>query len=287
MEDVKECKSPKMIPWTRFDEYKEKYKDNFFLDKTEDGIITAKWHTDGDSAYWDYPLHRGIHQLCHDVGQDSSAEVLIIGGYGDEYLKIGPTSMPEEDDTLKWLLYEHNYYDGVNMVEGLVNDVEQPTIGIINGPCIVHAEIALLCDITLIADDGCIADAHFMAGSIPGDGIQIAYRAALGIKRANYALTMHQKFSAEEALALGLVNEIVPKDHIYERALEIAREFTKQPRISRRVLTQTLRLPIKEQMAKELRTTFGTEMWLNYTNAIKHDEAFEKWDKELGNKKEH
>ena len=281
MAKAKQCMDPDMIPFTPFEEYKDKYKNLFTLERSESDVVTAKFHTNGGVAMWNYPLHRAIGQLCHDIGQDADAEVLILGGTGPAFLGLGKTSLPEDFETQKWSLYEHSYYDGCNMCEGLVNDVEQPTIGVINGTA-VHSEIALLCDITLMADDAVILDPHFAMGhTLPGDGIQIALRATMGMKRANYAMLFGEKITAQKALEIGMVNEIVPRDKIYERAQELAEQLAAQPRMTRRITTQTLRMPLKEQIAKELRTTFGTEMWNMLANRVTHDDAFEDMNKEM------
>jgi enoyl-CoA hydratase/carnithine racemase len=282
MPKTNQCRSPKMIPFATFDEYKDKYRELFLLERTDSGVLTAKFHSDGDTAFWDYPLHRGLHQLCHDVGQDAETEVLILGGTGDAFLRMGETSLPEDFETQKWSLYEHSYYDGCNMVEAIVNDVEQPTIGVINGLA-VHSEIALLCDVTLMAEEAIILDPHFgVGGAIPGDGIQIAMRALMGIKRSNYAMLFNERIGPDKALEYGLVNEVVPRAKIYDRARELAEEIAAKPRVTTRLLAQTLRMPIREQIAKELRTTFGTEMWNMLVTRVTHDEAFEKMRKELG-----
>lgn len=282
MPKVPQCSSPKMIPFRTFDEYKDKYKDVFTLERTESGVITAKFHTDGGPAYWDYQIHRGIGQLAADVGQDAESEVFILGGTGDSFMKLGPTSIEETPENLKWALYEHNYYDGCNMVEGLVNDIEQPTIGVLNGGVQVHTEIALLCDITLMDEDSYIMDPHFpVAGGLPGDGVQIAFRSLMGVKRTNYALLFGDKISAPQALEWGLVNEILPHDKLYDRARELGEQLASKPRMTRRMLSQTLRLPLKEQIAKELRPTFGSELWGNQTIAVGHDEAFDELNKQM------
>jgi Enoyl-CoA hydratase/carnithine racemase len=286
MPKVNQCESEMMVPFRKFDNYKKKYEKFFDLQRSESGVITAKWNLNGESSPWDYYLHRGIGQLCADVGQDAESEVLILGGAGDSFLTLGKTSLPEDFETKKWSYYEHSYYDGCNMVEGLINDVEQPTIGIINGKTpAVHSEIALLCDITLMSEEATILDPHFaMAGTLFGDGIQIALRAHMGIKRSNYAMLFGQKITAQQALEYGLVNEIVPADKIYERAQELAEQLAAKPRISRRIATQTMRAPLKEQIAKELRPTFGTEMWDMLVTSVTHDEAFKdmkKGDKDI------
>lgn len=276
MPKVRQCEDPGMIPFTRFEEYRKKYEHLFMLERSESGVLTARFHTDGDTAFWNYPLHRGMHQLCHDVGQDAETEVFIIGGVGNQFLRLGKTSIEETFENQRWALYEHSYYDGCNMVEGLVNDLEVPTIGVINGFA-VHTEIALLCDLTLMADDAVILDPHFaVAGTLPGDGIQIALRACMGWKRANKAMLCGEKITAQKALEYGLVNEVVPREKLYDRAKEIGEELAQKPRLGRRLMAQTLRLPIREQIAKELRTTFGTEMWNMLASHVTHDEEFAK-----------
>lgn len=284
MNKTPQCQSPKMIKFTPYETYSETFSDLFQMSRTDSGVVTAKWYCseDGGSAFWDYPLHRGIGQLCAAVGQDADASVFILGGSGDNYLRLGPTSLPEDFETKKWSLYEHSYYDGCNMVEGLVNDVECPTIGIINGKTpAAHTEISLLCDITIMSEDAVIIDPHFKGGdTLPGDGIQIALRHCMGPKRANYAMLTQEVITPDKALAYGLVNEVVPADKVYDRALEIAEMIASKPRLTTRLLAQTLRMPLKEQVAKELRTTFGTEMWNMLSSNITHDEAFERMNKD-------
>ena len=278
MPKVPQCESPKMVPFTKFDEYKEKYAHLFLLERTESGVLTARFHTDGGSAEWDTPVHRAIHQLCHDVGQDAETEVFIFGGAGEKFI-VSPKQMsvPDNEETHKWYLYEHNYYDGCNDIEGLVNDLEIPTIGVINGPA-SHSELALLCDITLMAEEAFITDPHFHMDIMPGDGIQIALRSLMGSKRANYAMLFNQVITPQMALDYGLVNEVVPRDKIYDRARELGEILAAKSRITRRITTQVLRQPLREQIAKELRPVFGTEMWGNMTIGFDHEKGFKKVD---------
>ncbi len=283
MQKAKQCQSPRMIPFRSFDEYKNKYKDVISLERSESGVVTAKFVPDPELgvALWDYPLHRGIGQLCADIGQDADTSVLIIGGTGNKFMGVGKTSLPDDEETLRWSTYEHSYYDGCNMVEGLVNDVEQPTIGVINGWA-VHSEIALLCDITLMADTATIMDPHFcIGGGPPGDGIQIAFQACMGYKRANYALLTGNPITAKEALDMGMVNEIMPADKLYARAQEIAEQIAAKPRTGVRLMQQVLRQPVRELIAKELRANFGSEMWYQVIQNVQHDTAFAEMNKKI------
>lgn len=279
-----QAKCDRMIPFTPYENYKDKYAKIFDMERSESGVLMAIWNNEGDSDYWDVHLHRGLHQLCTDVGQDLDTEVLIIGGAGDTFLKLGQTSLGDEQGNFHWVSYDCMYYDGCNMVEGIVNDVEVPTIGIINGNA-VHSEIATLCDITLMADDAVLFDPHWFSDMLPGDGIQIAMRHLMGTKQANRAMLFNEKITAQRAVELGLVTEVVPRDKIYDRAKEIGEMLAAKPRVMRRTMTHLMRYDLKQALAKELRYSFGTEMWIDFVNHKEienatHEGSFEKINNE-------
>lgn len=268
-----------VTPARSFDEYKHRYANNWLFERTENGILTAKWHTGGGDLEYNVGFHRSIGQLAEDVGQDSDTEVLILGGNGDTFLKKYK-SLIDEDENMSWYAYEHMFYDGTRMVSSLVNSLRIPTIGVINGDG-YHSELALFCDITLMAEGSVISDPHFVMGGIPGDGIQTAFQKTMGLKRANYAMMMFEQIDAEKALEYGMINEIVPRDRIYERASEIAEFFMTKPRIIRRLTAEIMKQPWQKALAEELRPNFGMEMWSFFANpGLNHDSGFEaitKW----------
>jgi enoyl-CoA hydratase/carnithine racemase len=102
-------------------------------------------------------------------------------------------------------------------VSSMVNDLEIPTIGVINGPGF-HTEMLLMCDITICSEDAIIYDLHYDIGSVPGDGIHSCFQELLGVKRAAYALLTGQTIDGKTALEYGMVNEIHPRERLIERA---------------------------------------------------------------------
>jgi len=171
-----------------------------------------------------------------------------------------PEGFALEEADMEYWAYEYAYKDGRINVSALVNDVEIPTIGLLNGPGF-HSEIVLMCDITLAAEDAVIFDLHYDIGSVPADGIHNAFQELLGVKRAAYALLTGEAISARQALEWGMVNEVVPRDQLIPRAHQIADHIMTQPRTVRRLTTQIVRRPWKQRIVSDLDGGFGIQMF--------------------------
>lgn len=274
----KDMTYPRFVKPMQFEEYKEKYKGHFLMERN-DGIIMLRMHTNGGPVVWTVEKHRTIHQALRDVGADPENEVLIFTGTGKYFIAFmgrmgGKTPDTEYDESdpekRKWGTYNVQYADGTKIVENLIFDLEIPTIGVINGPGF-HAEMLLLCDVTICTEDTIILDPHMKAGLVSGDGFHCALQGLLNTKRATYAMLTSQPIDANKALEWGLVNEVVPKERIYERAWELGREFMKFDRYQRRLMVHIMRKPWKRRIVEDLRDGFAHEMFSFLVTHAAHD----------------
>ena len=253
------------VPTPKFDEYKELFKDHCKLERRADGVILAQLHTLGDSIQLSVENHRAVGQLFKTLGADPENEVLIFTGTGADFMmQIDPEGFKLEHEDIDHWAYEYAFKDGRINAASLVNDLEIPTIGVFNGPGF-HSELCLMCDITICAEDAVIFDAHYDAGSVPGDGIHSCFQELLGTKRAAYALLTGQAIDAQKALEYGLVNEVWPKEKLLDRAWKLADHIMTQSRITRRLTTQIVRRPWKQRIVDNLDGGFGIQMFAHAT----------------------
>ncbi|MDT4894003.1 MAG: hypothetical protein QOE97_3038 [Pseudonocardiales bacterium] len=249
------------LPTPKFDDYRVQFEQFFTLSRREDGVVLAQAHTLGGPVQLSVQNHRALGQVLKTIGADPENELLILTGSGEEFMMDSdPEGFRLEEEDLPHWAYEYAYKDGRTNVSSLVNDLEIPTIGLLNGPGF-HTEIVLMCDITLAAEDATIFDLHFDIGSVPADGIHNAFQELLGTKRAAYALLTGEAISARKALEYGLVNEVLPRDELIPRAYSIADHIMSQPRISRRLTTQIVRRPWKRRIVDDLDGGFGIQMF--------------------------
>jgi enoyl-CoA hydratase/carnithine racemase len=82
---------------------------------------------------------------------------------------------------------------------------------------------------------------HLGFNIVPGDGIHVVYEELLGVNRARYFALTQQQLTAQDAERLGLVNEIVARDKLYPRALELAEQLATRPQLFLRYTTIALR----------------------------------------------
>ena len=255
-----------------FAEYSERFKDHFIMERREDGVLLVKAHTRGGSIQLSVENHRALGQMLKVVGADPKNEVLILTGSGDDFMMaIDPDGFALEQEDIRHWAYEYAYKDGRTNVSALVYDLEIPTIGVLNGSG-GHAEICLMCDLTLCAKEAVIFDPHFTMGSVPGDGIHSCLIELLGVKRAAYALITGQRIDAALALDYGLVNEVLPRDKLLDRAWQLADHLMRQPRITRRLTTQIVRRQWKKRIVDDLDGGFGIQMFAHLAkNQAIHD----------------
>jgi len=212
------------VPAPRFEEYSEAFGDFYRMERREDGVLLVRAHTQGGPIQLSVQNHRSLGQMLRTVAADPDNEVLILTGSGEEFMMDSdPEGFALEEADLEYWAYEYAYKDGRNNVSALVNDLEIPTIGLLNGSGF-HSEIVLMCDITLAAADATLFDLHYDIGSVPADGIHNAFQELLGVKRAAYALLTGEAITAQQALEWGMVNEVVAP-----RAADFSRVRDRRP----------------------------------------------------------
>ena len=245
------------------DEYKERFKDYAYMERTDDGILLVRLHWKGGPVMWSYQTQNAYGELWTAIGHDTKNEVMILTCQDPYWLvqNSDPTSFDEVEQSgdTAWK-YNCNITDTMNFVENFINDIEIPTIGAINGIG-QHYEFALMSDITICYPDYFFSDAHFSHSMVAGDGMHFSFRNCAGIKRGVYMMYMEPKISARTALEWGIINEIVPHEKLIDRAYEIARYIMKSDRAVRRLMHEIAIRPWKRALQDDERVHVLAEMY--------------------------
>lgn len=235
-----------------YDDYQHLYPSVRMLRR--DGILQLTLHSNGDSLAWGGQTKPELTAALADVGNDAENKVIILTGTGESFIRPGfqerPRSAQQPLNPQRW--GNKNHPEGKKLLANHL-DIPVPMIAAVNGPATIHGEIALLCDIVLAAEQATFQDSqHFPKGILPGDGAHIVWPMLLGMNRARYFLLTGQTIGAEEALRLGLVNEIVPREQLMERAWSLAEEIARHPPLTVRLFRETMLQSYKRKMVDDL-----------------------------------
>jgi enoyl-CoA hydratase/carnithine racemase len=233
-------------------DYQNRY--GYIRFRRQDGILEMTIHDKGGSARWsagETGIHRQLGDAFWDIAHDRENKVVILTGAGDVFIQeFDWTDQPTELNPSYWYRI---YKEGKDLLNNML-DIEVPVIAAVNGNAFIHSEIPVLADIVLAADTARFADKiHFPTGVVPGDGVHVVWTMLLGPNRGRYFLMTGQEITAQEALQLGIVGEVLPKAKLMERAWEHARDLLKKPEIARRytrvILTQQLKRRLMEDLS--------------------------------------
>lgn len=247
---------------SRFDAYSRAYPHLALARR--DGILQLTLHSDHSSLRWGAHVHEELSYAFNDIARDRDNRCVILTGAGESFcatmdtsggpagLQVTEDAAPSQPAGIPSTTWDHIYSDAKYLLMNHLN-IEVPMIAAVNGPALIHAELAVMCDIVLAAPHAEFQDApHFPNGVVPGDGVHVIWPMLLGPNRGRYFLLTGQKIPAAEALTLGIVSEIVDSGQLLSRAWELARQLVARPslavRYARVAMTQHLKKLMLEQL---------------------------------------
>src|SRR6202012_2068601 len=100
--------------------------------------------------------------------------------------------------------------------------------------------IALLADISIMANEAKLTDGHARLGVAAGDHAAILWPLLCGMAKAKYYLLTADFLDGREAERIGLVSRCVPREQVLETALEVAGRSASGPQDAARWPKRTL-----------------------------------------------
>lgn len=155
---------------------------------------------------------------------DRSLRVAILTGAGDRFFCIGG-----EHDELAAL--DYGQVLPIIDVYQAIDTVAKPVIAAVNGFAVGGGNVLhTVCDLTIAADTAVFRQVGPLVGSYDAGYGTWYLEDTIGRKRAKEMWYLNRKYSAADALAMGLVNEVVPGPELIDRCQAVAAELaTRSP----------------------------------------------------------
>ncbi len=176
---------------------------------------------------WNLEAMQRFEEVLDQVENDRQIRAVIIKGAGEKFFSAGldvsdSVNIPETS-RMGRILWKR------------VDRFPKPTIAVINGYALGGGlELAMACHFRLMVDSPGVSVGltELNLGIIPGWGGTQRLPRLVGRTKALDMILFSKKISAGEALAAGLVNEIIPPADLMGRALELAETLVKRPPVA-------------------------------------------------------
>ena len=194
--------------------------DLVLIDRRDDGVALVTLNNPKVNALSQAVLAR-LAEVARDLTANPPGAVVITGGdrlfaAGADISEFGG---PEEADRIG-----AGFHRALDAVAAIPRFVIAAVSGYaLGGGC----ELALACDYRIAGERAVFGQPEILLGIVPGGGGTQRLPRVVGPSRAKELMITGRQVKAEEALAIGLANEVVANDVLLERALTLAADVAR------------------------------------------------------------
>ncbi len=205
------------------------YADFQFLtfDKKPNGVMVMTLNRPEVMNATNARLHWELTQIWSVLDADDSVRVVVVTGAGERAFSAG--------GDLEWISEMVGNAAKIQATMREAGDIvynmmafEKPVISAINGVAVgAGLAVALMADISIMAEEARLTDGHVRLGVSAGDHAVIIWPLLCGLAKAKYYLMTADFLDGKEAERIGLVSLTVPRAQLMEKALATADKLAK------------------------------------------------------------
>lgn len=190
----------------------------------EDGPIgTITMNRPDDGNMFTPKMCHEIRDCIEAIRNETRTRVIVLTGAGDRFFCIGGRKEGREKTRLyAGVLPTLEMYDAIDRLQ-------KPVIASVNGFAVGGGNVLqMVCDLTIAKKSATFRQVGPMMGSFDAGYGTWYLEDLVGKKKAKEIWYRNPKMSADEALALGLINKVVPDDQLKEETRKFALEVAER-----------------------------------------------------------
>lgn len=177
----------------------------------------------------DTELHQALGARLTEIADDASVRAVVLTGAGGAFcsgadLKSAFAENPNALSDIDVIIEQYH-----RMIRAIVG-APKPVIAMVDG-CAVGfgCDLALACDMRLISSEAYFQEKFVRIGLMPDGGGTFWLPRLIGLGRAMEYILTGDPISAEQALAFGIANRVVPAAELREQTMRLAHTLAKGP----------------------------------------------------------
>jgi enoyl-CoA hydratase len=237
------------------------------FEEKEHGILLMTINRPEQMNATDAALHNALSRVWLDIDDDPDVRVVVVTGAGRAFSAGGD---------LSWVSKMVNNYDEMKVAFKEAGDLvyrmsqcSKIIISAINGTAVgAGLAVALMADISLMAEEAKITDGHVRLGVAAGDHANIIWPMLCGLAKAKYYLLTADFIDGKTADQIGLVSKAVPADELMDFAMKTAVKIATGPQDAASFTKRALNLWITQAAP-----AFDASLTLEMLNFMGNDAA--------------
>ncbi|WP_433061767.1 enoyl-CoA hydratase [Dactylosporangium sp. CS-033363] len=220
--------------------------DDVVLYRTDGPVAVITMHRPQYRNAQNSAMTYALDDAFYRAAADDDVKVIVLAGSGEHFSAGHDIGTPGRDIDTSFerragLWWDHVGKEGAESRYARESEVylgmcrrwrelPKPTIAMVQGACIAGGlMLAWCCDLLVAADDAFFADPVVRMG-IPGVEY-FAHPWVMGPRYAKEFLFLGERVPADRALALGMVNRVVPRADLETSTMDIAQRIAAMPRL--------------------------------------------------------
>ncbi|HVV08171.1 enoyl-CoA hydratase/isomerase family protein [Amycolatopsis sp.] len=203
-------------------------------------------------------LHDALIAVWRHLADDPAVRAVVLTGAGRAFSAGG--DMEHFVEVWADRALRRKEIDGARRLLTEMIDFPLPVVAAVNGAAVgLGCNLAVCSDIVLMAESAFIADPHVGVGLTAADGGAPTWPLLMGMLRAKEYLLTSERIPADQAVALGLANRVVPDGELMDQAIALAEKLAKQPPQAVQSTKRALNMHLKRAVAGVLEYALGEE----------------------------
>ena len=189
-------------------------------------------------------------EALEELREDAEVRVVVITGAGDKSFVAGADIGEFAGRTA---LTQRDVMTGRSLFTA-VDTFPKPVIAMINGFCLGGGcELAMSCDLRIASEKARFGQPEINLGIIPGGGGTQRLANLVGESKAMELILTGEMIDAQTALALGLVNRVVPHEELEAKTMEMANLIAAKSPVALRMAKEAVKTAARSTLDEGLR----------------------------------
>ncbi len=191
------------------------------LSSLQHNTLTLKLNRPEKANAFNHEMIAELRSALNDAAENDAVRAILLTGEGNTFCAgqdINEMLSAREQN----ISYLEHLRESYNPLVLKLRQIEKPVVAAINGSVAgAGLGVALACDLRIAAEDTQFTVGFTGIGLMPDSGVSLLLPALIGLGRATEYTFSNLPISAQDALAWGMVNRLVPADALLPTATQI------------------------------------------------------------------